>query len=195
MVYSAADRRSVAKVTHVSQQEAVALLTVAKGNPQNAINYFYDHGIDAKVKAHLPKVVEKDLWDTYKNPEKGCMEQTEISKFWEDLAVDPYGVMPIILSYFASPASPGFFKEAEFRLMCDKVGASGMVGFKSHLANLEKMYLSQDDKIKEIWAFAWKNLTSSPGIPDCPPKEYFVYYMKLFLPKYGYTTDFEEFMT
>lgn len=184
----------VMEVSNEDRNVALALLELNKNNAQDAINYFFSNGIDAKVKKLLPEPAKEDLWSKYCEG-KTWMDIEGITKFYEDCLVDPTGPVPAIICCIMNPKADEIWSWQEFENLLKAIGTYDLHGLTKKFEDLKSKWLNNDEYIKELWNFLYERLRNTAGQGRCPNKDVYVYYMQILLRKYHYRNELAEFMS
>ena len=109
----------------VSKNEALLsqVLTKTKWDINAAINYYYEHGIQAQLQggeansaafSNYNQTKARQLFDTYANKQLGIIDQDGIERFYDDLGVDPTDIVTLLASQQMGAVTMGQYTWDEF---------------------------------------------------------------------------------
>jgi hypothetical protein len=132
---------------------AIAVLEM-KGNDVNvAFDYILDPANADAIRKLAPAPPKEDLWPKY-SAGLGFMSLDNIGSFYKDCLIDVEGnAIPVMICCIMKPKQESTWTKEEFERLLKEVGVYEVHGLGKKFMELEKQWLSNDDRIKQLWEY------------------------------------------
>lgn len=143
-------------ITGSSEKIATDCLKQTGWSAEAAIDYFYSSGFanSAPASGGLDLRGIEALYQRYKEPSEEQIAVDGITKFCEDLEVDPTDIVVLVISYYMNAQVMCEYSKEEFTSGLVKLGVDSVDKLKRKLPEL-RAELKHDDKFREVYSFAY----------------------------------------
>ncbi|GLI58884.1 hypothetical protein VaNZ11_000653 [Volvox africanus] len=118
-----------------------------------AIDHFYTSGLATQASGLDLRAVEA-LYQRYKEPDDDAIAVDGITRFCEELEVDPTDIAVLVISYYMNAGVMCEYTKDEFTSGLIKLGVDSIDKLKRRLPDL-RAEIRTDNKFKEVYAFAY----------------------------------------
>ncbi|GIL70345.1 hypothetical protein Vretimale_3465 [Volvox reticuliferus] len=140
-------------ITGSSEKVATDCLKTTGWAIDAAIDQFYTSGLAAQAGGLDLRAVEA-LYKRYKEPDDETIAVDGITRFCEELEVDPTDIAVLVISYYMNAAVMCEYTKDEFTSGLIKLGVDSIDKLKRRLPDL-RAEIRTDNKFKEVYAFAY----------------------------------------
>jgi hypothetical protein len=173
---------------------AIKVLEIKNNDVNVALDYMFDPANANAIRKMAPAPPKEDLWPKY-SAGLGFMSLDNIGKFYRDCLIDVEGnAIPVMICCIMKPKQECSWTKEEFERLLKEIGVYDAHGLGKKFRELEKQWLSNDDRIKQLWEYLQATLRDYQGQGRCPAKDVYVTYMRIMLTKYHYSNELASFM-
>ncbi|KAG2494561.1 hypothetical protein HYH03_007327 [Edaphochlamys debaryana] len=143
-------------ITGSSEKVATECLKSSGWGVEQAIDMFYTSGLAAQATTTggLDLRGVESMYQRYKEPGDDKISVDGITRFCEDLEVDPTDIVVLVVSYYMNAAVMCEYSKDEFTSGMVRLGCDAIDKLKRRLPEL-RAELKQDAKFREVYAYAY----------------------------------------
>ncbi|KXZ49925.1 hypothetical protein GPECTOR_19g376 [Gonium pectorale] len=142
-------------ITGSSEKLATDCLKIAGWGVEQAIDHFYSSGLAVQsTSGGLDLRAVEAMYQRYKEPDEDYISVDGITRFCEELEVDPTDIVVLIISYYMNAAVMCEYSKDEFTSGLVKLGVDSADKLKRRLPEL-RAEVKADGKFKEVYTFAY----------------------------------------